>query len=190
MPETRTVKAEIPKRPLLCAQPEHPGAFCLVDKIVSTPHHTVRFGKTGPVSPKRSRHLSRSTSGQSVSGEICRYRLHETCRPISQPDTVGIHHGRSRAVAHGSHGLVCRCLEFRWPRSGQLTPRIRDSRIGVPDSCHRTSPRVVGFRGQPNHHGFSGSRPLSRLAAGVDRTGYVPCRRCPRPDRLGHDPSR
>lgn len=190
MPETRTVKAEIPTLPLLCAQPEHPDAFRLADKIVSTPHHTVRFGKTGPVSPKRSRRLSRSTSGQTLSGEICRSRVNESCTSKSSPDTVGFHYGRSRAVAHDAHWLVCRCLEFGWPRSSQLTPGIRDSRVGVPDSCRRTSPRVVGFGASPNHHDFSEARPLSRLAAGVDHTGNVPCRRCPRPGRLGHDPSR
>ncbi len=176
MPETRTMKAEFPTLPLLCAQPGQPDAFRLVAKIVSTPRHTVRFGKTGPVSPKRSRHLGRSTSGQTVSGEICRCRVNESSTPKLQPDTVGFHHGRSRAVAHRPHWLVCRCMEFGLPRSGKLTRSIHDSPAGIQSRCREAWAGADGFGDQPNHYDFSGVRPLSSLAAGVDRTGNLPCR--------------
>lgn len=169
------MKAEFPTSPLLCAQPGQPDAFCLVAKIVSTPRHTVRFGKTGPVSPKRSHCLGRSTSGQTASGEFCRCRVNESHAPKSQPDTVGFHHGRSRAVANGPHWIVCRCLELGLPRSDKLTRCIRDSPARIQDSCRSDWAGVDGLGDQPNHYDFSGVRPLSSLTAGNDRTGNLPC---------------
>ncbi len=157
MPESRSTKAEIPPLTSLCAQPGHPDAFHLVDRTDSTPCHPVRFGKTGPVSPKRSRRLGRSPLGETLSGEICRSRVNESCKSKSSPDTVGFHHGRSRAVAHGAHWLVCRCLELGLPRSGKLTPSIHDSPVGIQDNCRRAWRGVDGFGDQPNHRDFSGA---------------------------------
>lgn len=145
---------------------------------------TVRFGRTGSVSPKRSRRFGRSPVGDIVSGGICRMdslRQHSMrCR--LRRDRIGFHHGRSSPPVNRLYGAVRVRLECGSPRGGIPTNGGGVSSIAGTSVGGRAFARRR--RSRPNRLGLDRTRRVARLAARVDRTRNVSRRRCSRSSRL------